>query len=132
MVSSKIIDPGFNSFGCGVDAGNRLLSQQNPPTAIFAANDAMAAGGLSVAHDHGLNVPGDLSVVGFDDIPIATESWPPLTTIVQPTRQMAKRATSLLLDIVSGNTPSPQDVVAEIPSSLVHRQSTAKPAIVRT
>jgi len=108
------------------------LLQENPPTAIFAANDEMAAGVLSVAHHRGLNVPGDLSVVGFDDIPIATQSWPPLTTIVQPIKQMAKRATSLLLDIVSGNTPSLQDVVEEIPSSLVHRKSTAQPPIVRT
>jgi LacI family transcriptional regulator len=125
--TADMIVPGFNSFGCGVDAGNRLLSRANPPTAIFAANDEMASGVLSVAHDRGLNVPGELSLVGFDDIPIATQSWPPLTTIVQPIRQMAKRATSLLLDIVSGNTPSPHNVVEEIPSSLVHRKSTAKP-----
>jgi len=130
--SAEMIVPGFNSFACGVNAGNRLLLQENPPTAIFAANDEMAAGVLSVAHHRGLNVPGDLSVVGFDDIPIATQSWPPLTTIVQPIKQMAKRATSLLLDIVSGNTPSLQDVVEEIPSSLVHRKSTAQPPIVRT
>ena len=125
--AADMIVPGFNSFGCGVDAGNRLLSRANPPTAIFAANDEMASGVLSVAHDRGLNVPGELSLVGFDDIPIATQSWPPLTTIVQPIRQMAKRATSLLLDIVSGNTPSPHNIVEEIPSSLVHRKSTAKP-----
>jgi LacI family transcriptional regulator len=128
--TTDMIVPGFNSFGCGIEAGNKLLSQTNPPTAIFAANDEMAAGVLSVAHDRGLNVPGDLSLAGFDDIPIATQSWPPLTTIVQPIRQMAKRATSLLLDIVSGNSPSPRDVVEEIPSKLVYRQSTAKPSAV--
>lgn len=86
---------------------------------------------LSVAHDRCLNEPGGLSLVGFDNISIATRSWPPLTTVVQPIRQMAKHATSLLLDIVAGTITTADKVIEEIPSSLVHRKSTARPSSQR-
>ena len=127
-LDQNLIIEGFNSFSCGVAAGRKLLGRDTRPTAIFAANDEMAAGVLSLAHDLGLSVPRDLSLAGFDDIPIATQLWPPLTTIEQPIRQMAKRATALLLDIVNWNSADLASIVEEIPSRFVHRKSTTKPA----
>ena len=65
----------------------------NPPTAIFAANDDMAAGTIRTASEMGLSIPGDVSVCGFDDTPIARQIYPPLTTVRQPTREMGRLAT---------------------------------------
>jgi DNA-binding LacI/PurR family transcriptional regulator len=67
---------------------------------------------------------------GFDDIPIDTQSWPTVTTIVQPITQMVKRATLSLCDIVSVTNTSPQDDVEELPSRLIHRKSTAEAFVV--
>jgi LacI family transcriptional regulator len=92
------------------------------PTAIFASNDEMAAGALTVAHSLGLGVPEDISVVGFDDAPLASQVWPALTTIRQPIADMAAQAAQLLLSTLSGE---PADHATHVlPSSLVYRQST--------
>jgi LacI family transcriptional regulator len=91
-----LVRPGLFDFESGMVAAETLLSQRAKPTAIFAANDDMAAGVLSYAHRIGLEVPEDLSVAGFDDIPLAQLVWPPLTTIRQPVRELAYAATSLL------------------------------------
>lgn len=92
-----LVEQGFFSFRSGLDAAERLMDRRNRPTAIFASNDDMAAGVVSVAHRRGLNVPGDLSVVGFDDTQLATAVWPELTTIRQPVSAMAGAALELLL-----------------------------------
>ena len=86
----------FN-FDSGVRAARRLLALAPRPTAIFAANDDMAAGVLRVAAELGLSVPDDLSVCGFDDVPIARHVTPALTTVRQPTRDMGRLATLELL-----------------------------------
>ena len=130
-IDDGMIIEGFNSFSCGVEAAKKLFGRSQRPTAIFAANDEMAAGVLSIAHDQGLRVPFDLSLAGFDDIPIATQLWPPLTTVGQPIRQMAARATSLLLDLVGGTAAPPGAGPEQISSRLVYRQSTAKPSSVQ-
>src|SRR3546814_9343813 len=65
-----------------------------PPTAIFASNDDMAAAAVAVAHRRGVDVPGDLSICGFDDTPFATTIWPALTTIHQPIADMSRAARS--------------------------------------
>lgn len=126
-VADGMIATGFNSFACGVEAGKKLLDFDSPPTAIFAANDEMAAGVLTIAYERQLAVPDDLSLVGFDDIPLATQLWPMLTTVGQPIKTMASRATEMLLDIVSGNIGDESPRLEKIPSSLIHRQSTAIP-----
>ncbi|MGO4830652.1 substrate-binding domain-containing protein, partial [Cupriavidus sp. 2KB_15] len=82
----------------GLEAGDRLLGLPEPPTAIFAANDSMAMGVMSAASKRGLSVPGDLSVVGFDDGPLAESSWPGLTTVHQPIAEMAEAATEMLIE----------------------------------
>lgn len=81
----------------GRDAAAVLLSRPRRPTAIFAGNDDMAAGALAVAHQLEIDVPGALSITGFDDADLAAAIWPPLTTIRQPIREVARAAADLLL-----------------------------------
>lgn len=92
-----LVVPGAFDFDSGVVAARALLDLPEPPTAIFASNDDMAAGVLAVAHRRGLNIPADLSVAGFDDTTLARVVWPPLTTIRQPVRELAFTATDILL-----------------------------------
>jgi LacI family transcriptional regulator len=85
------------SFESGVAAVRQLLALRPRPTAIFAADDDMAVGAIWAASEAGVSVPGDISICGFDDTTIATQVWPPLTTIHQPVREMGRRATEELL-----------------------------------
>lgn len=94
--------PGRFSFESGVAAARKLLAMRSRPTAIFAADDDMAIGTIWAVSEAGLSVPGDISVCGFDDTAIATQVWPPLTTIHQPVHEMARRATDELLRLVLG------------------------------
>lgn len=94
--------PGRFSFESGVAAARQLLALRSRPTAIFAADDDMAIGTIWAASEAGLSVPRDISVCGFDDTAIATQVWPPLTTIHQPVHEMARRATDELLRLVLG------------------------------
>jgi LacI family transcriptional regulator len=113
---------GYNTFESGLECGRRLLGRKRRPTAIFASNDDMAAGVLRAAHDLELAIPGDLSVAGFDDIPLAGQIWPPLTTIRQPIEAMARAATRLLLRKVANQ--SADGIERRIESRLVIREST--------
>jgi LacI family transcriptional regulator len=92
-----LVTQGQFDFDSGAAAAKLLLDQPQPPTAIFASNDDMAAGVLAVAHRRGIAVPADLSVAGFDDTTLARVVWPPLTTIRQPVRDLAFTATDILL-----------------------------------
>jgi LacI family transcriptional regulator len=94
------LSPGEFTFESGVRAARRLLALDPRPTAIFAANDDMAAGVLRVASELHLSVPRDLSVCGFDDVPIAHHVTPALTTVRQPTREMGRMATLELLKAI--------------------------------
>ncbi len=117
----KYVRPGAFDFASGEAAADVMLDLPQPPTAIFASNDDMAAGVLTVAHRRGLAVPGDLSVAGFDDTALASQLWPPLTTVRQPTRDLAFAAAGLLFDAQG-------DVVhRRLPHELVLRGSTAAP-----
>lgn len=95
-----LVVPGLFSFESGVEAARSLLGGKRRPTAVFAANDDMAAGVIAVALDRGLRIPEDLSVCGFDDTPMSSQTFPPLTTVHQPVRDMGRLATlELLADI---------------------------------
>jgi len=122
----ELIAQGYNSVESGEHGANVLLDLDDPPTAIFAANDDMAAGTLRAAHERGILVPRDLSVAGFDDTPIAQQVWPSLTTIRQPIKQMAERATALLLSQLRDEPDT--DAARLIPCGLVLRDSTARAA----
>lgn len=90
------------SFESGVAAARALFALRRRPTAVFAADDDMAVGAIWAAAEAGLAVPGDISICGFDDTTIATQVWPPLTTVRQPVREMARRASEELLRLVRG------------------------------
>lgn len=123
----SLIADGNYTFESGVAAADRLLDLSPRPTAIFACNDEMAAGVLHAARQRGLSVPEDLSIIGFDDTPIAAHIWPPLTTVRWPIVSMARAATLKLLAGALG-----EGDMAEEPSmflsSLIRRASVAPPS----
>jgi LacI family transcriptional regulator len=88
---------GLFTYRSGLDAAEQLMTLDQRPTAIFASNDDMAAATVAVAHRHGIDVPGDLTVCGFDDTAIATTIWPELTTIRQPIAEMSRAALDLVV-----------------------------------
>ncbi|MCE6998697.1 LacI family DNA-binding transcriptional regulator [Saccharothrix sp. S26] len=104
---------------------HRLLRLPDPPTAVFAGNDAQALGVYQAAYDLGLRVPDDLSVVGFDDLPPAVWVTPGLTTVRQPLADMAAEATLMAIGIARLEPPPHHRLV--LPTSLVHRASTSHP-----
>ncbi|MBE7219021.1 MAG: LacI family DNA-binding transcriptional regulator [Caulobacteraceae bacterium] len=117
---------GYFDYASGLSAAESLLGAPEPPTAIFALNDDMAAAAVSVAHRRGLDVPGDLTVVGFDDTAPAVTLWPALTTVRQPIRAMAACAVELLLRRLRGQGEG--DALDRVlPHTLVERQSAAPP-----
>jgi LacI family transcriptional regulator len=109
----------------GREAALRLLARPHPPTAIFAFNDSMAIGVMQEAAARGLRVPGELSVVGFDDTVEASVVVPGLTTVRQPLAEMGRTAVSLLLRQLQNRRFEPLRI--EIETRLVLRDSTARP-----
>jgi len=128
-VDPSLVTQGYFTYKSGLEAAEKLLARKKIPTAIFASNDDMAAAAISVAHRRGLDVPNDLSVVGYDDTPIATTVWPELTTIRQPVAAMAEAAINLLLHKI--RRPKDRHVTQAIdhlvPYVLVKRDSVAPP-----
>ncbi len=118
----RLVKQGFNTFPSGVKCGLEFLEQATRPTAVFASNDEMAIGVMRVAHQAGLRIPEDLSVVGFDDIPIGQQMFPALTTIRQPVEAMAMTATDLLLGQLRGVTHAGKLILLE--SVIQLREST--------
>jgi len=92
-----IMARGTYRFESGKAAGEKLLSAAEPPTAVFSSNDEMAAGILHAARERGLDVPQDISIIGFDDTATAAHIWPPLTTVRWPIRTMASTAAAKLI-----------------------------------
>jgi LacI family transcriptional regulator len=121
---------GYNTYRSGIDAADRILSKGSKVTAIFASNDDMAAGVMSMVHRKGLDVPRDVSVVGFDDT-IAGIVWPELTTIRQPISEIGATAIDLIIEnirlIRAGSKPNIQNRV--IQHTLIVRESAAPPRV---
>ncbi|MFD2797639.1 LacI family DNA-binding transcriptional regulator [Promicromonospora vindobonensis] len=123
-----VVDPALVREGnfyteAGFDQGMELLSLPDRPTAVFAGSDMQALGLLRAAHQLGLRVPEDLSVVGYDDLPLASWVGPPLTTVRQPLAEMGAAATQILLDIARGRSPKVRRL--NLSTELVVRDSTA-------
>ncbi|HHX45645.1 MAG TPA: LacI family transcriptional regulator [Chloroflexi bacterium] len=110
----------------GYDQALALLDATPRPTAIFCASDAMALGAIRACHERGLRVPGDMSILGFDDIPDAAASAPPLTTVRQQAFAMARHAIQLLQRAMEGEETPPGTHL--YPTELVIRASCASPA----
>ncbi len=105
-IKPEWIVQGEYTYRSGVSATKDLLAAPSRPSAIFASNDDMAAAAIGVAHRHGLIVPDDLTIVGFDDSPSAISVWPELTTIDQPVSAMASSAFNLVLGKAEPNSKS--------------------------
>jgi DNA-binding LacI/PurR family transcriptional regulator len=119
-----LVVQGAFSMQSGADAMEQLLALDEPPTGVFAGNDEMAFGAVKTARAHGLSVPEDLSMVGFDDQTTAAFYNPPLTTIHTPCREIGRRATQALVEQIAGREVTPEMLV---PTKLVVRDSTAAP-----
>lgn len=107
----------------GVAALHRLLELPEPPSAVVASTDVLAIGALHAAHERGLRVPDQLSITGFDDIPVAAFSVPSLTTVRMPVRGMVERAVQMVLDEPELGAEQPPQVLQP---SLVVRASTGR------
>jgi LacI family transcriptional regulator len=123
---NDLVEQGRFDFESGYACAVKLLSSKTPPTAIFASNDPMAMGVLSAAHQMGFEVPGELSVAGFDDTPLARHASPPLTTVRQPIAEVAALATEVLMQRLQGQTDA--DTHHCLEAQLVFRGSTASPS----
>lgn len=118
----RMLHDAFTSAG-GHAAFQRLLVQPQPPTAVFVTSDLMALGGLCAAGAAGIHVPGQLSVVGYDDIEGADYASPPLTTVAPPKREMARLAIEQLIGRIQGGAAPLRSTALD--SRLVVRASTA-------
>jgi LacI family transcriptional regulator len=129
----EFIREGHFTVESGYESARDLLSLAEPPTAIFAFNDNMAVGALQAARELGIRVPEDVSIVGFDDLEIASVTDPPLTTVRQPLEEMGRIAASLLMRLLQGGRLEANRL--ELSTRLIVRESTAPPrtrAAVRT
>lgn len=126
-VDRASVAQGYFDFRSGIEATEALLSGADRPTAIFASNDDMAAAAITMARKFDLEVPEDLSVVGFDDTPIAGTTWPALTTVRQPIAEMAEAAVGVLIRDLKGDTDAPVQKRWLLDCTIVERDSSAKP-----
>ena len=124
----SMIAEGNYTFESGLIAAERLLDVVPRPTAVFSCNDEMAAGVIHATCQRGLTVPRDLSVIGFDDTPIAAHMWPPLTTVRWPIASMARSAA---LKLITGIADNDDDGSVQEPSmflsTLIRRASVSPP-----
>jgi len=118
---------GGYTFDSGVECGKQLIEMEQPPTAVFCGNDEMAFGVYKAARDAGVKIPEELSVVGFDDSPIAERIWPTMTSVRLPIEHMGRIAAQLLVSRHDRMSMEPPQAVSVMPS-LVVRDSTAAPA----
>jgi len=117
------------SYWSGYQGCEQILRDAPEVTAIFCTNDTMALGALEAAHRNGRAVPSQLSVIGVDDVPAGCYSNPPLTTIQQPSRDVARQATQALLDRLINKTGSSRKrTKGALPPTLVERESVAPPS----
>ncbi len=112
----------------GYHAVCALLRRDARPTGIFAASDDTALGAIRALREHGLRVPADVSVIGFDDVPYSRWNDPPLTTVSQPLTEMGAAAVDIIIGALQGRSAA---VHTELSTRLVVRQSTAAPAVER-
>lgn len=122
----ELIAEGDFTMWSGLNAAPYFCKMNHRPTAIFCMNDEMAIGAIQTLKSHGIKVPQDISVTGFDDIPYARYCDPALTTIAQPAEEMGKVAMDTLLRLIEGKTPDQVEHI--LPYEFVIRKSTAAPA----
>lgn len=128
-VPETYLAQGNFTYRSGLEAAEKLLDLEKSPTAIIASNDDMAAATVAVAHRRGLDVPGNLTVCGFDDTALATTMWPELTTIHQPIEDMSRAAVDLLVEKIRARRSGAHEENKHLflDFALVRRQSDAPP-----
>lgn len=125
ITSNKtLVFRGDYSFNSGVEGAGYFLTLEHPPTAIICANDSMALGAMNRLHGAGLKVPEDISIIGFDDIDIAKQIIPPLTTVSAPIREIANRSFNMLESLIVGKTLENRHVA--LPAGLAIRGTCAR------
>ncbi len=122
-INKQYIVQGYFDFNSGEKSARKLLTLEQPPTAIFASNDYMAAGAMKVANQKNISVPHDLSLAGFDDAQISLHIWPSLTTVQQPIIEMTTQAVTMLIKII--RKEDIEEMQKQLNSTLVVRESTA-------
>jgi DNA-binding LacI/PurR family transcriptional regulator len=120
-LEDSLIFSGEGTLACGVRAARRLQTMPQPPTAIFCFNDLTAIGVIRGLQQSGALVPHDYSVVGFDDLELASYYCPALTTVRQPTQRLGQSAIDMLLDLIHGDRNQQPE---RLPADLVVRDST--------
>jgi len=123
-IDESFVFRGNYSYEAGMEGAEYYLSLQKRPTAIICANDSMALGAMQKFNQEGLNVPDDISIIGFDDIDVASQIVPTLTTIRAPVNQIAKHSFSTLKDLIMGKQPEHQHIA--IAAKLMVRESCSK------
>jgi LacI family transcriptional regulator len=123
-LAPELTVPGAYTYESGLARGRELLVLSDRPTAVFVGNDEMASGVYSAAHELGIRIPEELSVIGFDDAPIASRIWPAMTSVRLPVQEMGRMAAQKLFA-----TPkeAAKTSAAEFTPALIERQSTAPP-----
>jgi len=128
-LDETLVHRGDFMFHSGVEGAHAMLSKRRPPTAVFASNDNMALGVLAAAQRLGIQVPQELSIVGFDDSLAASLVWPALTTVRQPVGEMAAAAVQMLIrgDVAGHGSEGAKKAppVRVLPHELIVRASTA-------
>lgn len=134
QVDESLIIQGEFSYRSGFEAAEKILEMPNPATAILASNDDMAAGVISAARQYRIRIPEDLSVCGFDDSLLASQIWPPITTIHQPIGEMTHAAIEHIENNIrrqrSGSAARVRRI--ELDYSLVKRESDTTPRGIET
>jgi DNA-binding LacI/PurR family transcriptional regulator len=125
VVADEMIAYGDYGAESGYRGAAQLMNEPNPPTAIYAFNDRMAFGAIRWLHEHGLSVPDDVSVAGFDDIPHAAECAPTITTIHSPLPAIGQQATRMLFDMIENGRDDSRPQEIALPVRLVIRGSTS-------
>ena len=125
----QLVATGGSTIDGGAAAASNLLELPSPPTAIFAANNLMTIGAVMAIEQHGLTIPGDVALVGFDDLPWADVFRPRLTTVAQPLYELGRSAAELVLNQLSGADHRPRRVL--LPGTLVVRDSSGAPEWLR-
>lgn len=121
-VDETLLSSGAYSEDGGYLSMTRLLSLDNPPTAVFAGNDLMAMGAMLAIREANLNIPDDIAIIGFDDIPTAKLVYPALTTVAQFQRNLGQRSAEMLMERLNGTTPE-KGRSEEMPFQLIIRDT---------
>jgi LacI family transcriptional regulator len=126
FIKDLVVDSLYN-FDGGYNAARILMDMEGPPTAIFGGSDRAAIGALYALREQRIDVPGQVSVAGFDNLPQSDQIWPGLSTVDHPVEDIVDKAIKMLMSILAGNIPDSKQIV--LPCKLVMRGSTGVPPI---